>query len=233
MASIEAARFNALKARVKAECARRCYTGSVETYAGTKYDYTKTPAADRIAQEEHYEKLAVPMHAINSTNTAQTDGNRIISDAELTEMEALITAYETRTMTDRSGKGDCSASCTGACYTGCTGTCTGGCQSGCSNTCTGTCSGGCSSTCKNTCSGSCSSCTGTCTGSCYSGCYGCSGTCSGSCTSCTGGCDSDCTVTCGYQGCVGQCVSSCYNGCTTGCNTECGTCGNNCTAVSK
>ena len=43
MAYIEAERFAALKARVKAECLRRCHTGSVAEYGGEKYEYTNSP----------------------------------------------------------------------------------------------------------------------------------------------------------------------------------------------
>jgi hypothetical protein len=44
MAAIEPTRYNNLKARIKAECQRRAYTGSVATYGGASYDYTTKPA---------------------------------------------------------------------------------------------------------------------------------------------------------------------------------------------
>lgn len=216
MAHIDAARFTALKARVQAECRRRCYIGSVVDYGSSDYAYEHAPAEGNRVDEEHYEKLAVPLAAINSDRVPGTDGARIVSEEELAGFEATLTLFESRAMTDRT-QGDCKTSCTGACYTGCTGTCTGGCGSGCSGTCTGGCSG-------------CSGCSGSCRGGC-SGCgSGCASTCSGT---CSGGCSDTCTVSCGYNGCYGQCVSSCYAGCTTGCGTNCGACGTTCTAVSK
>ena len=59
--------FIALKARVKAECARRKYTGSVETYASSKYDYTVTPTDGGLVLPEHVNKLITPLNAIAST----------------------------------------------------------------------------------------------------------------------------------------------------------------------
>lgn len=215
MAMIDAARFTALKARVQAECLRRKYNGSVVDYGGVDYYFKNQPAPDTIAAEEHFEKIAVPLNAINSDKIPYTDGDRIISDEEMTAMEAAVTLFETRTMTDRT-QGDCKTSCTGACYTGCAGSCTGGCGSSCSGTCTGGCDG---------CSG--------CSGSCRGGCRGCGSGCASGCSgTCSGTCKGDCTMTCGYAGCVGSCMGLCYNGCTTSCGSSCSTCGNTCSGIS-
>ena len=54
MAYIEAERFAELKARVKAECLRRCHTGSVAEYGGEKYEYTNSPTEDHTVDVEHY-----------------------------------------------------------------------------------------------------------------------------------------------------------------------------------
>lgn len=222
MALVDAARFNALKEEVRAECLRRCYIGSIADYGGTDYDFVNPPETGHIAEVEHFEKLAVPLHQINDIVTEETarvvdtDGNRIISDEEMTAMEAAVTKYKTRAMSDTT-QGDCRTSCTGACHTECSTTCTGGCGSNCSGTCTGTCRG-------------CSGCSGSCTGSCTGCGYGCAGGCSGG---CDGTCRSTCTMQCGNQGCVGTCLSLCYNGCTTSCQQACGYCGTNCTGVSK
>ena len=210
MAYIEAERFAELKARVKAECLRRCHTGSVAEYGGEKYEYTNSPTEDHTVDVEHYEKLALPLSKIHSEKVPSLDGRRIVFDEDITEFEAALTLFETRPMTDKT-RGDCETSCTGACYTGCSGDCTGGCETTCSGECQGSCTG-CGSGCANTCEGSCS----------------------GGCSSrCSGGCKSSCTVTCGNTGCVGSCLGLCSAGCTTSCQTSCGYCGTNCTAVSK
>ena len=204
MAYIEAERFAELKARVKAECLRRCHTGSVAEYGGEKYEYTNSPTEDHTVDVEHYEKLALPLSKIHSEKVPSLDGRRIVFDEDITEFEAALTLFETRPMTDKT-RGDCETSCTGACYTGCSGDCTGGCETTCSGECQGSCTG-CGSGCANTCEGSCSggcygcggNCTGGCSGSCDGSCSGCSGSCSGGCSSsCSGGCKSSCTVTCG------------------------------------
>lgn len=57
MAYIEAERFAALKARVKAECLRRCHTGSVAEYGGEKYEYTNSPTEDHTVDVEHYDDI--------------------------------------------------------------------------------------------------------------------------------------------------------------------------------
>ena len=153
MAYIEAERFAALKARVKAECLRRCHTGSVAEYGGEKYEYTNNPAEDHTVDVEHYEKLALPLSKIHSEKVPSLDGRRIVFDEDITGFEAALTLFETRPMTDKT-RGDCETSCTGACYTGCSGDCTGGCETTCSGECQGSCTG-CGSGCANTCEGSC------------------------------------------------------------------------------
>ena len=154
MAYIEAERFAELKARVKAECLRRCHTGSVAEYGGEKYEYTNSPTEDHTVDVEHYEKLALPLSKIHSEKVPSLDGRRIVFDEDITEFEAALTLFETRPMTDKT-RGDCETSCTGACYTGCSGDCTGGCETTCSGECQGSCTG-CGSGCANTCEGSCS-----------------------------------------------------------------------------
>ena len=162
MALIDAQRFADLKARVKAECLRRdVSSGSVASYGGTDYDYTAVPASGVKIAQEHYEKLSVPLNAINSDTFPTTSGVRIITDADLTAMETFLDTAEETSKTTNSHN-DCSASCTGLCKS-CTGSCTGSC-SGCSGTCQGTCQGSCYRACANNCTGSCSGgCSGTCT----------------------------------------------------------------------
>ena len=75
-----ASEFIALKARVKAECARRKYTGSVETYASSAYDYTVVPTSGGVVLPEHVNKLVVPMNAIKNTGiTAKSTGDVIVA----------------------------------------------------------------------------------------------------------------------------------------------------------
>ena len=73
MAYIEAERFAELKSRVKAECLRRCHTGSVAEYGGEKYEYTNSPTEDHTVDVEHYEKLALPLSKIHSEKVPSLD----------------------------------------------------------------------------------------------------------------------------------------------------------------
>lgn len=168
MALITADRFNSLKAAVKAECQRRKYTGSVEAYGGTAYDYSVAPASGEIVTKEHSEKNVVPMNAINSSVfPIPTSYENIITETDIAAMETKVAAWATREVgsdADNSAS-DCAASCTGLCHS-----CTGNCVSGCT---------------------SCTSCTGTCEGGCQGGCGGCGG-----CGNC-GGCGGDC-ANCAY-----------------------------------
>lgn len=183
MAIIEANRFTSLKSRVKAECTRRAYAGSVAEYGGTSYDYTVNPATGKVILKEHYTKLAIPMNAINSTDTPNISDTRIVLDNDLTTMEAKLTIYESRDKEDRKNT-DCSASCTGLCY-GCT-----GCGGSCSHNCSG-CSG-----CGDSCSYGCSSCSSGCANDCRSQCVDtCKGTCKNSCkNSCHSSCGTECST---------------------------------------
>ncbi len=188
-----ASRFSNLKAKIKAECQRRAYVGSVTSYAGSSYDYSAAPATDTIIKKEHYEKIAVPMNAI--TGDVVTDGARVVSDAELTAMETKVTTLSNISLGVSQANTGCNASCTGLCSTGCYDSCT-GCTS-CSS-CTG-CSG---------CGDGCTGCSG-----CSDSCTGCSGTCSAYCAGCGDGC----------TGCLGSCSSSCWSSAAGGgtCGTLC------------
>ena len=199
-------RINDLKARVKAECARRAYSGSVTSYSGTSYDYTNTPATDKSIDQEHRTKIATPLNAINSSVITQANsGQSVISDADITAMEAFTTVLEKRAITDHAGS-DCKSGCTGMCY-GCQGTCYNACT-GCTG-CSGTCSGGCTS-----CSG-CSGCGDACSSGCGTACgKGCAATCNNSCSGgCSGGCSGSCKGCSGCSGCGSACSNDCVQSC--------------------
>ena len=53
--------FISIKARVKAECARRKYNGSVKSYSSASYDYTVQPTAGGVPIPEHFNKIIVPI----------------------------------------------------------------------------------------------------------------------------------------------------------------------------
>lgn len=201
MAIVDPDRINAIKARVKAECLRRCHTGSVAQYGASGYDFSNAPASDIVAASEHYSKDIDPLHAINPDVFPDIYGPRVITDADLLAQEAFLAVAEKTDVTSTSHN-DCAASCTGLCL-GCTGTCGGACTGSCGSNCTG----GCSSTCTGDCDTSCSSCTGGCAG-CDGGCRGCTGSCAGGCTGGCGGCATTCMGSCrGY--CKGSCETNC------------------------
>lgn len=203
MSIISAERFTTLKAAVKAECARRKYTGSVASYADTAYDFTSAPEDGVTIDQEHYEKIAVPLYAI--LGKTAPDPDRVVSEKEIAEMESQVATLANYAVVGSSS----------GCGSSCTGLCAGGCASGCSG-CSGSCSGGCSG-CSG-CGGSCSnSCSGSCSGGCSSdGCTAeCADLCGGSCTSCSGSCTGKCS------GCGGNCSGGCSGGCGTACTSSC------------
>lgn len=204
MPRITAQRINALKANVKAECARRSHSGSVAAYGGTEYDFTVVPAGGVPVNPEHYDKNAVPLNAVNSDIIQKAAAaNTPMNEADILAMEAFYVTLAARNRYDAAAS-DCRAGCTGLCF-GCTGTCTDICT-GCTGcwSCTGSCTG-CSGSCAGTCTGCSGSCTG-CSGSCEGSCTSCTGTCTNICTSCTGGCDGSCMYSCSascYATCLG------------------------------
>lgn len=179
---ILAADFVAIKARVKAECARRKYNGSVASYAGSSYDYTVVPQEGSVFLPEHFNKIIVPLNAIVDTGRTKIYNGymvRAIDDvnAMLTELEAI-----SETATSSGCKSSCTGLCQGTCTTGCTG-CTGGCSGSCVSGCSYGCSGVCGSQCVYSCYDTCED---TCTGHCGSGCA----------SGCLGGCKTGCKGTC-------------------------------------
>lgn len=151
---ILASDFIAIKARVKAECARRKYNGSVESYAGSSYDYTVTPQDGNVPLPEHFNKIIVPMNAIVDTGRQQTQNGYLVRSMSV--INSALTALES--IEETAASSGCSASCTGLCQgtctTGCTG-CTSACRTSCSGSCGTSCSKGCSTNCSAICKGTC------------------------------------------------------------------------------
>lgn len=181
-------RLTKLKAKVKAECLRRKYTGSVENYGSSTYDFSNNPIIGGIIGKEYYDKNATPLNAINKNSVPKahiTDTENIILNNEIYNMDYQVSAWMTTDKTNKNHS-DCAVSCTGLCLS-----CTGSCTSGCSNTCRANCANDCTGVCGDGCTNSCRGCGSGCSGSCYG--------------DCDGGCKGTCTVTCGYQGCSGVC----------------------------
>ena len=98
MSIITASRLNTLKSAVKAECNRRKYTGSVTTYAGSTYNYNKTPAKNVIIEKEIYEKNAVPLNAISGDISTEVSSN-IIKDSDFLKLETKVASLAFLTLT--------------------------------------------------------------------------------------------------------------------------------------
>ena len=203
-------RLTKLKAKVKAECLRRKYTGSVENYGSSTYDFSNNPTVGGVIRREYYDKNATPLNAINNTLVPKaniTNTENVALNDEIYNMDYQVSAWMT---TDKTNKdhSDCANSCTGLCLS-----CTGSCTSGCSNTCRANCANDCTGVCGDGCTNSCRGCGSGCSGSCYG--------------DCDGGCKGTCTVTCGYEGCSGVCQEGCKSNCSGTCTTRCGRCGSN------
>lgn len=184
---ITASDFISLKARIKAECERRAYNGSVASYATSAYDYTVTPTSGDVPLPEHFNKIIVPMNAIVNTGRQTTQSGFLVR--QLKSISDSLTALESIDATASSS--GCKASCTGLCQGTCTTGCT-GCTGGCDGSCVASCSNGCGSGCAFSCTGRCDT---TCTGYCEE--------------SCAKNCESNCTGGC-LVGCKGSCVGSSF-----------------------
>ena len=203
-------RLTKLKAKVKAECLRRKYTGSVENYGSSTYDFSNNPIVGGVIGREYYDKNATPLNAINNNLVPKaniTNAENVALNDEIYNMDYQVSAWMT---TDKTNKdhSDCANSCTGLCLS-----CTGSCTSGCSNTCRANCASDCTGVCGDGCTNSCRGCGSGCSGSCYG--------------DCDGGCKGTCSVTCGYEGCSGVCQEGCKSNCSGTCTTRCGRCGSN------
>lgn len=217
MSIITASRLNTLKSAVKAECNRRKYTGSVTTYAGSTYNYNKTPAKNVIIEKEIYEKNAVPLNAISGDISTEVSSN-IIKDSDFLKLETKVASLKKISLSAAAGATGCNASCTGLCSTGCGDSCSGctGCGSGCASTCKGDCEGSCSGGCSGSCTGCEAECRDDCTANCADDCWA---RCA---DNCRGDCEGDCS-----DACSKDCGSGCSGGCSTSCDKDCSdTCAN-------
>lgn len=215
MSIITASRLNTLKSAVKAECNRRKYTGSVTTYAGSTYNYSKTPAKNVIIEKEIYEKNAVPLNAISGDISTEVSSN-IIKDSDFLKLETKVATLKKISLSAAAGATGCNASCTGLCSTSCGDSCSGctGCGSGCASTCKGDCEGSCSGGCSGSCTGCEAECRDDCTAKCADDCWAkCADNCRGD---CEGDCSDACSKNCG-SGCSGGCSTSCDKDCTDTC----------------
>ena len=217
MSIITASRLNTLKSAVKAECNRRKYTGSVTTYAGSTYNYSKTPAKNVIIEKEIYEKNAVPLNAISGDISTEVSSN-IIKDSDFLKLETKVATLKKISLSAAAGATGCNASCTGLCSTSCGDSCSGctGCGSGCASTCKGDCEGSCSGGCSGSCTGCEAECRDDCTAKCADDCWA---RCA---DNCRGDCEGDCS-----DACSKDCGSGCSGGCSTSCDKDCSdTCAN-------
>ena len=217
MSIITASRLNTLKSAVKAECNRRKYTGSVTTYAGSTYNYSKTPAKNVIIEKEIYEKNAVPLNAISGDISTEVSSN-IIKDSDFLKLETKVATLKKISLSAAAGATGCNASCTGLCSTSCGDSCSGctGCGSGCASTCKGDCEGSCSGGCSGSCTGCEAECRDDCTAECADDCWA---RCA---DNCRGDCEGDCS-----DACSKDCGSGCSGGCSTSCDKDCSdTCAN-------
>ena len=174
--------FNDLKARVKSECLRRKYNGSVAQYGDAAYDYTSIPTTGQPPLPEHLNKIIVPLNAIRNTGITETKSGFLVRD--ISYCEQLIGELEA--IEQDAASSGCSASCTGLCQGTCTGACTSGCTGGCKSGCKGSCKNGCQTSCTWECGGGCDTyCTDACESNCSGGCL----------DGCTGGCMKNCQGT--------------------------------------
>lgn len=188
---ILASDFINLKARVKAECARRCYNGSVAQYATSEYDYTSQPTSGGIPLPQHLNKIIIPLNAIRNTGISETRVGYLVraydtAQTILSELESI------EADADNAG---CSASCTGLCQGTCTETCTSGCTGGCKGSCRDSCRNGCGTSCNIACADGCTS-------------------------DCGGNCGADCGVSCQGL-CIQECANNCTGGCMNKCQGSC------------
>lgn len=171
---VTAQQANELHEKIKAEMLRRNGHGSLASFGGSDYNFTKAPTVGELVEVEHGDKTVDLILQIEdfgdlilSEQYSQipTDFSEVLS----TEIDRLASEAKTGLTSEVSScRGDCTGLCVGSCHgkcngcTGCTASCGTGCASGCNTTCTGGCQGNCTGSCNTGCSTGCNT---TCTGS--------------------------------------------------------------------
>lgn len=152
--------FVTLKEKVKAELARRQWTGSVKEYAT---DYTDIPQQKGKIKKSHITEIVNTLNKINNVNYNLTEPIKIQSLSAINDLVEKWSKID-KGVSSLSATG-CKSSCTGLCLSlchSCSGTCSttcasscyvNNCTNGCTNACTG-CTNACQSGCSNNCSGS-------------------------------------------------------------------------------
>ena len=215
---ILASEVNNIKQRIKTECDRRQYQGSVASLGGPAHDIEAIQ--NEIVLYKIFEETVGLLKQINNNSFKNyTEAKSSIIKEWNTLSNQLIVLEQAGMKSQSLEATGCAASCTGLCFSTCSDSCAqsgcaAGCGSGCASTCTGgcktTCTGGCNITCKESCEGQCTSCQGTCS-------EWCKETCDVSCKDgCNSSCKGKCTGSC-EGGCSGNCEGGCYPGCNAGC----------------
>lgn len=211
--------FNALKARVKAELARRSHYKDISQYSNANYDYEKTPEEDLRITIEHINKILEPMQHIHPKKIGFDD--KVASDGTLLKFKPdepipnlnILLSYLAVCETDNvqwsyTSQEHCMANCEGLCHIGCYNRCKGcGSCGGCAQSASSDSSGGSSGVVCDPCTRS-GNCGNSCTNGCVTGCLttaqGCScGTCASAAGSSSTTCDKVCSKSCkgnGYGG---------------------------------
>ena len=97
-------RLTKLKAKVKAECLRRKYTGSVENYGSSTYDFSNNPTVGGVIKREYYDKNATPLNAINNNLVPKaniTDTENVALNDEIYNMDYRVSAWMTTDPTNK------------------------------------------------------------------------------------------------------------------------------------
>ena len=160
----------ALKAKVKAEMARRSGNGSIAHLSGAEWDFENKPMKDGLILAEHGKKVIEPLlHVADHGDLKFVQQGEGIPDSFSKELNSWVDslANEPTEGSQSSCRSQCTGLCAGTCSTACSG-CNG--CSGCKDSCTGQCDA------------KCVGCTG-CGSGCNNGCKGCSGTCGSGCAS--------------------------------------------------
>ena len=113
--------FNGLKELLNNECNRRRGVGSVQSYAGSAYQFSTKPAPGGYILAEHGQKLADPLRAINPAGIDKVESGSYIRMDAMAKRIAELGKKDAVSMTDTG----CAASCTGLCSSGCYTTCNG------------------------------------------------------------------------------------------------------------